>query len=179
MIERAFIRNNFFAGKLLTVADLELEQNYFRSKLRLHNRALHGFGIVSGLEVGVSPRRNELLVSAGLALDCAGNEIVVPEPLAQPLPSPKSESSIFLTIHYHEIKTDPTPVPGGDDECQYAHSAETFVLSFESQNPNQGHRHLRGRWQSCGEPHGLAIARLRNTSGQWRLDRRLSRPRVK
>jgi len=44
-------RPRFFTGKLLTTEDLALEQQYFREKLRRHNRSLHGFGIVSGLKV--------------------------------------------------------------------------------------------------------------------------------
>ena len=179
MTEPSFIRNNFFTGKMLTVEELELEQNYFRSKLKLHNRALHGFGIVTGLEVELSQRRNELRVTAGLALDCVGNEILVPQPLVHSLPEHTSDSSIFLTIHYHETKTDPRPALDSDDLCEFTHIAETFLLRFESQNPHQRHRHLHGRWQACGEPHGLAIARLRRGAGQCRLDRRLRRPSVK
>ena len=87
MSEKGFRRNNFFSGRLLTAADLQLEQNYFREKQRLHNRALHGFGIVSGLEV--SRRRDKLVITAGLALDCEGNEIVVPETHSHPLPQPE------------------------------------------------------------------------------------------
>ena len=179
MTEQSFVRNNSFGGKLLTPEDLELEQNYFRSKLKLHNRALHGFGIVTGLEVRLSQRRNELQVTPGLALDCAGNEILVPQPLVHSLPAVASESAMFLTIHYHEIETDPTPALDSDDRCQFMHIAETFRLSFETQNPHQLHRHVRGRWQACGEAHGLAIARIRMGAEQWRLDRRLRRPSVK
>ena len=44
-------RPRFFSSKLLRTEDLALEQQYFREKLRRHNRNLHGFGIVSGLKV--------------------------------------------------------------------------------------------------------------------------------
>jgi hypothetical protein len=179
MTEQSFIRNNFFTGKMLTVEALELEQNYFRSKLKLHNRSLHGFGIVTGLEVDLLPRRNELRVTPGLALDCAGNEILIPHLLLHSLPEHTPDSSVFLSLHYHETKTDPTAALGSNDLCEFTHIAETFILRFESQNPHQGHRHVRGRWQACGEPHGLAIARLRRGAGQWRLDRRLRRLSVK
>jgi hypothetical protein len=176
MTEKTFRRNNFFAGRLLSAADLELEQNYFRSKLKLHNRLMHGFGIVSGLEV--SSRGGELHVSSGVAIDCAGNEIVVVERFAQPLPSLNS-NTLFLTIHYREQETNPTPATGSEALCEPAVIEEVFALEFESQNPNQNHRHERGRWQACGKAHGLVLARLRKTSGRWRLDRRLRRPLVK
>jgi hypothetical protein len=177
MSEKGFRRNNFFSSRLLTATDLELEQTYFREKQRLHNRALHGFGIVSGLEV--SRRRERLLITAGLGLDCAGNEIVVPETQSYPLPQLNSDMSVFLIIHYRETTEDPTPVPGPDKSSEPALIQECFSLAFENSNPSQSHRHQRGRWQSCGKPHGLVLARLRKTSGQWRLDRRLRRPGVK
>jgi hypothetical protein len=177
MSEKGFRRNNFFAGRLLSAADLELEQNYFRDKQRLHNRALHGFGIVSGLEV--SRRGDKLLITSGLALDCEGNEIVVAESHSHPLPPLISETSLFLVVHYREQETNPTPSPGLDESFEPALIEEGFTLAFESSNPNQSHRHKQGRWQACGKAHGLVLARLRNTSGRWRLDRRLRRPTVK
>ena len=177
MPEKPFLRNNFFAGKLLTAAELELEQNYLRGKLKLHNRALHGFGIVTGLEV--SRRSDKLLITSGLALDCEGNEIVVPEKVIYPLPPMTSDTSAFLTIHYCEQGTNPIPVIDLEELCEPALIVESFALTFETQNPNQHHRHARGRWQACGKSHGLVLARLRKTSDNWRIDRRLRRPGVK
>ncbi len=176
MSEKGFRRNNFFSGRLLTDSDLELEQTYFREKQRLHNRALHGFGIVSGLEV--SRRRDKLVITSGLALDCEGNEIVVAETQSQPLPQLKSDT-VFLIISHRETLTNSTPTSSLDKLSEPTLIEETFSFAFESSNPNQNHRHQRGRWQSCGKPHGLVLARLRKTSGQWRLDRRLRRATVK
>lgn len=177
MSEKGFRRNNFFSGRLLTQAALELEQTYFREKQRLHNRALHGFGIVSGLEVAC--RRDRLLITAGLALDCEGNEIVVAETQSHPLPQLDSDTSMFLIVNYRETATDLTVVPDLDESFAPALIQETFSLAIENSNPNQNHRHQRGRWQSCGKPHGLVLARLRKMSGQWRPDPRLRRPVVK
>ena len=177
MTERGLPTNNFFTGRVLTAADLELEQNYFRQKQRLHNRALHGFGIVSGLQV--SRRRDKLVITSGLALDCEGNEVVVAESQSLPIPQLNSDTSVFLIIHYREWGINPTPVPDPDKSSEPALIEEGFSLAFENSNPILSHRHQRGRWQSCGKPHGLVLARLRKTSGQWMLDRRLRRPSVK
>jgi hypothetical protein len=68
----------------LTAEDLELEQEYFHEKLKRHNRSLHGFGVVVGLEVSRSAR--DVVISTGLAIDCQGNEIVVPENSLSPIP---------------------------------------------------------------------------------------------
>src|SRR6185369_9680663 len=49
----------YFYGQLLGVQDFQAEQNYFRDKLRLHNRCLHGYGTVCGLEVVPEPTEPE------------------------------------------------------------------------------------------------------------------------
>lgn len=45
------VRLNYFYGQLLGVQDFRTEQEYFRAKLKLLNRCLHGHGVVCGLEV--------------------------------------------------------------------------------------------------------------------------------
>lgn len=49
-------RLRYFYGQLLGVHDFQTEQDYFREKLKLHNRCLHGYGTVCGLEVVPEPR---------------------------------------------------------------------------------------------------------------------------
>lgn len=177
----AVIRNRFFSGKLLTPEDLDLEQQYFRDKLKRHNRYLHGFGVVVGLEV--SRRGTKVLVTPGMAIDCEGNEIIVAEPQELSLPLPKDAgATVYLSLRYVEKETDPVPAAGsadGDTTVQHSRIEETFAVAFEKENTNQGHRHFKGRWRACGTPHGLIIAKLRNCSGQWRLDRRHTRAFVK
>ncbi|MEP6636871.1 MAG: hypothetical protein ABJB97_09115 [Acidobacteriota bacterium] len=99
------IRNRFFNGKLLTPEDLELEQQYFRSKLKLHNRYLHGFGVVVGLEV--ARHGSDIVVTPGLAIDCEGNEIIVAEPLKLSRPSPRDGAPIYLSLRYVEKGDNP------------------------------------------------------------------------
>jgi hypothetical protein len=75
----AFTRPTFFEGQLLTADDLQALADYGRAKDRLHNRYLVGSGVVCGLEVvcsGAHP--GSVLVRAGYALDCCGNDIVIP-----------------------------------------------------------------------------------------------------
>ncbi len=171
-------RNRFFSGKLLTAEDLELEQEYFRERLKRHNRYLHGFGVVFGLEVSKSG--GDVVISPGLAIDCQGNEIVVPEPLKLSLPSPGGGSTLFLSVSYVEKETDPLPNPVPNcSEMENSRIEESAVAVFEKGNANQGHRHFKGRWRACGKSHGLTIARLRFSSGQWRIDRRLRAPLIK
>lgn len=171
-------RNRFFSGKLLTADDLELEQEYFREKLKRHNRFLHGFGVVFGLEV--SRGGSAAVISPGLAIDCQGNEIVVPDPLELSFPSSDFGSAIFLSISCIEQETDPVPnAIANCSEMVNSRIEEGAVAVFEKANANQGHRHFKGRWRACGELHGLTIAKLRLSSGQWRFDRRHRAPLIR
>ena len=78
----AFVRLRYFFGKRLGVADLRDEQAYHRSKMRFHNRHLHGSGVVCGLRLtpfdALDVDNTVLRVSRGAALDSCGNEVLVP-----------------------------------------------------------------------------------------------------
>jgi hypothetical protein len=75
----AFCRNHYYRGKLLTEREFADEQSYFLDKLRLHKLALHGWGVVCGLQV--KPHRYcpelRLVIEEGLAIDSCGREIRV------------------------------------------------------------------------------------------------------
>lgn len=49
-------RPRYYPRQLITSDDLTLEQEYFRSKLRMHNRMLHGWGVVCGALVCLVPK---------------------------------------------------------------------------------------------------------------------------
>ena len=97
-------RPRFFAGQLLTADDLQREQDYFRGQARRHNRYLHRWGIVSGLEVTLD-RAEEVCVSPGFALDCAGNELVLPG--AERLSLSGVTGRNYVTLHYVEVQVRP------------------------------------------------------------------------
>ncbi len=79
-------RPRYFARQLVTAEDMMLEQEYFRNRMRLHNRLLHGWGVVCGLQVAPLPGKDGsgglepwmVRVCPGDALDPYGNEIMVP-----------------------------------------------------------------------------------------------------
>jgi hypothetical protein len=50
-----FDRLRYFYGQMLHARDLQMEQAYSREKLKLHNRCLHGWGVVCGLDVSLPP----------------------------------------------------------------------------------------------------------------------------
>ena len=66
-------RNRFFTGKSMTARDFTDEQRYFLSRHWLHNRLLHGWGIVCGLRVryhwNPDCRDRWVIVEPGIAID--------------------------------------------------------------------------------------------------------------
>lgn len=70
-------RTRFFSGQLLTEADLNNEQSYWLAKSRLHNRFLHGWGVVCGMQVVCSECDGWVTVKPGYAIDPCGNDIIV------------------------------------------------------------------------------------------------------
>lgn len=47
-------RLNYFNGQFLKEKDFQEEQSYHRENQRLHNKNLHSWGIVEGLELSFS-----------------------------------------------------------------------------------------------------------------------------
>ncbi|HEV7797290.1 MAG TPA: hypothetical protein VGO73_03985 [Pyrinomonadaceae bacterium] len=167
-------RPRFFPGRLITSADLELEQQYFLEKLNRHNRRLHGFGIVSGLRV--TARSGQIVIEPGLALDCEGNELASDTALSIVPPANGDWPLAYLNVHFVERGADPIPASGGDELSTITESVE-FV--FAPENSNRGHRHLRARWLACGKPHPLTIAKLRRGPQGWRVERGYRAPAIK
>jgi hypothetical protein len=82
-------RPRYFPRQILTPDDLTLEQEYFRNKLRRHNRIMHGWGVVCGARIclvrqpGVSPNAPSsyqpwvVSVTPGYLLGPYGDEILL------------------------------------------------------------------------------------------------------
>lgn len=70
-------RTRFFAGQLLSEADLNNEQSYWMAKSRLHNRFLQGWGVVCGLKVSCSDCEGWVNIGSGYAIDPCGNDVIV------------------------------------------------------------------------------------------------------
>jgi hypothetical protein len=170
----ALKRPRFFSGKLITPEDLELEQQYFREKLKRHNRSLHGFGVVAGLKVTVSS--GQIVVEPGLALDCEGNELAVDAVQSIVPPALDDWRVAYLNVRFVGNGGDPVPTSGGEELSAITESVE---FAFAPENSNRGHRHLRARWLACGKPHALTIAKLKRATQGWRVERGYRVPAIK
>lgn len=78
-------RPRYFARQLITPDEMTLEAQYFRNKLRMHNRMLHGWGVVCGASVRAVPKSDDqmsfepwqVLVEPGYILGPCGDEIII------------------------------------------------------------------------------------------------------
>lgn len=139
---KAFERNRYFYGKLLTVRDFEAEQSYGMNKQRLVNRLLHGSGVVCGLEIQ-QESEDRIRIRPGVALDCFGREIVVPKDHVADQIVPSSavncgdadKTQYYIYLEYHE--RDKEPIPGVADAssceevCQSNRIQEGFKVRVE------------------------------------------------
>jgi hypothetical protein len=72
----------YFPRQMVRATDLNASQAFFIERLRRHNRFLHGFGVVAGLDVGaatVTAAGLTVTVQPGYAISPDGDEIFVPQ----------------------------------------------------------------------------------------------------
>lgn len=165
-------RMRYFHGQMLAANDLQTEQDYFQEKLRLHNRCLHGYGTVCGLKVvevkgepdcdpvtdKQSPQPPACVhIECGMALDCAGNEIVLPRTLAvdvwdklsaaeknQIEKAPGKKATLYLSICYCVQPLDPVRpiIPdacGVVSECVYSKLRDSVRVKVSLERPPTDH----------------------------------------
>ncbi len=173
-------RNGYFEGQVLSAEDFEMEQNYFLEKQRLHNRLLHGSGVVTGLEVSIG--RACVAVQPGGALDCLGNMVCVLEVTSFPPPN-DGNRALYVVLRYRECEEDSVPVPGKpcrseEDAMAPSRIVESFELALCPEDPFRDHpRHFCG-FRACGQPHGVPLARLCRSGNIWSLDPQFLIPRM-
>lgn len=134
-------RPNYFYGQLLDVADLQAEQDYHRDKLRLHNRMLHGWGIVEGLFVTPGASTGEIQIAPGMALDPTGNEISVCDAVTADVAAPLAGSpQVFVAIRYTEELVKPLPplVGAEPDDVQYSRIRDSYEVAVLTEAPATG-----------------------------------------
>lgn|SRR5262245_30089508 len=150
-------RVRYFPRQLLKASDLEDADKYHREKRRLHNRLLHGWGIVCGLSVEKNPLPGaplNIAICCGYALSPQGDEILVPAEVqfdlgqcvqgqGAPCRSPCSPvvlgaveptKEFYVAIRYIECPSHPVRVPPlgcGCDEtaCEYSRIRDSFEVS--------------------------------------------------
>lgn len=129
-------RNRYFTGKFLTARDFAGEQHYHRSRHLLHNRMLHGWGIVCGLNVTPHPnpacQDRFVVVGPGMALDCYGRELVLEQSQVVQIWTPPKEGEearkappsaappgpFLLSICFADSLAEPVPALYAEGACE-------------------------------------------------------------
>lgn len=124
-------RSRYYTGKYMTARDFAADPAYLLSRHRLHNRLLHGWGIVCGLEVDPHPREEckdrWVVVRPGVALDCCGRELVrdraagtafeLPLPGGGTADEDARDEPFLLALRYREDEVEHTPVLYDEGAC--------------------------------------------------------------
>lgn len=160
--------NRFFTGQLLTAEDLDVEQRYHRQRSQLHNRLLHGSGVVAGLEV--RSRKGCIVVAPGVALDAHGNEVILAvETAVATVPASGKPGAKYVVIRHVETLADPMPLRGDDPASapvHYRHVIEGAECGVQDSEPSR-------------TDESVVLARILWRTNQWRVDPRYRRPKVR
>ncbi|MFZ5988934.1 MAG: tail fiber domain-containing protein [Bacillota bacterium] len=142
-------RMNYFNGLLLKEEDLILDQDYNIRMHRLHNRHLHGWGILDGLEVEAVLHTAQIKVSQGLALNRIhdkktntelSQEIFICDehpdnPVDLSIYSPND--NIYITVSYEEVLTDVDRKKGGEQKIHIWERAKIGHKASKPEDPKK------------------------------------------
>jgi hypothetical protein len=133
-------RVNYFNTQFLEEADFLDEQAYHIRLRRANNRAIHGWGIIEGLDIKLKDPVNKVVsVDPGIAIDNLGREIVIAED--SPIKSydlsilPVGTAAVFLTIAYNN-DTDEKDQNKSGDTSKFTRVTERPILKVSSVQPN-------------------------------------------
>ncbi|HKS72695.1 MAG TPA: hypothetical protein VJQ82_05820 [Terriglobales bacterium] len=141
-------RPRFFAGQLLTEADLNSAQSYVLAKNRLHNRYLHGYGVVCGLEVVCNNCDGYVTVKPGYAIDPCGNDIIVCQ--AQSFNVIGAISKCIQQQKQQQRANCQPYVPTPDPGCSDTVENYCITIAYQEQETRPVTALQQNKTQSCG-----------------------------
>jgi hypothetical protein len=111
MSQQGNARVNYFDQQILRLSDLTDEQAYHIAMRRRHNLAGHIWGIIYGLYLDINPDEGVPSVSAGLALDGYGREVILPfyMNISDRMFDDKNSDSLDVYLVYAREKSEPLP----------------------------------------------------------------------
>jgi len=155
-------RVRHFTGLVMGEEEFRQDQLYFMTRDELHQRALHGYGVVSGLDVSMQPDaatgNPKVVVAAGMAVDPRGESICVPqaqcgdlnewlennrdELLGSPPTLLPGSVTLYLVLCARDCETDAVPVLGDpcrtlEDATAASRIADDFQICLRLEPPQQ------------------------------------------
>jgi hypothetical protein len=148
------MRLSYFYGQMLGHHELSTEQRYHRDKHELHNRCLHGHGVVCGLAVippAAPATDTTVVVECGLAIDPAGHDVIVRTPITvdlfkslsaadQARLDEQNGTTLWISACFQEQRINPTrPVLpdacGAAPDCMYGMIREGVCIVVTVDEP--------------------------------------------
>lgn len=132
-------RVNYPFGLVLGVDEFVDEQCYFLEKEYMHNRALHGCGTVSGLQVSVGEEAGdiEVRVSPGIGIDQYGRLFIVSSRQCASLQAwldtqelAAGDQTLYVVARYAECETELVPIAGQPCSSSEQLSAPSRIKDF-------------------------------------------------
>jgi uncharacterized protein DUF4159 len=100
-------RVNPYPGLMIDAQVWRDAHEYHRDLVRLHHLALHGWGIVQGLDVSLVPGAdNTLRIQPGIAIDPGGNFVVVGQQQTYRIMS-HEPGPVYLVLQFSEVLGEP------------------------------------------------------------------------
>ncbi len=155
-------RVRHFTGLVLGEQEFQQDQHYLMTRDERHQRALHGYGTVSGLGVSVEPNSDTgdptVVVAAGMAVNPRGESICVEQAqcgdlntwledhrddlLGSPPLAPPDNVTLYLVLCARDCATDAVPVLGDpcrttEDATEFSRYADDFELCLRLEPPQQ------------------------------------------
>ena len=177
---RSSERTRYFPRQTVSADDLTLDQEYFRNKLRRHNRYLHGWGVVCGAVLKQATTPWTVLVTAGYVLGPYGDEIYIdhqrcldirkgrldgatgdecapgPDPWCSDAPrqTPPGKK-VYIAVRYKEFKSRPIRVQScgcgcQSEPCEYSRFRDGYEIAVLDECP-ASHQNPTDQEQTDGE----------------------------
>jgi hypothetical protein len=124
----------YFTSQFLLEGDFTAEQVFHDDLRRLHNLSLHTWGIVKGLEVSTTSTPGQVTVSAGMAIDSMGQEIVLTKPQTVPV----STAANLVTIKFSEALLPEDKYTGTGLTDKFTRATPRPQLEAVASAPNDG-----------------------------------------
>jgi Domain of unknown function (DUF4159) len=106
-VSTQFRRVNPHPGMMIDADVWRDAHDYHRDQLGLHHLALHGWGIIEGLEVSVVEGvENTLRIEAGYGIDPAGRFVIVPRSQNYQVTA-REKQTVFLILQFRDVLADP------------------------------------------------------------------------
>lgn len=149
-------RVNPFQGLMVDASVWQDAHDYHRHHQRLHSLALHGWGMVTGMQVTAAHKPDRsVVIHPGLAIGPEGNVILISQPHRYHIEA--QEGLVYLIIQFREVPQSPT-TPWDSAEEQPSRLLEAYRIQERDRLPTEPYLEL-ARIRLEGKPKAISNAK--------------------